>query len=87
MADIVDRLRRAEGSAVLPKVMLAHKNAEQTCLDAAGEIERLRDRVDGLESDLESAVAVAWGHGAHDWVRLNYPSEAGVLANGRTRGG
>lgn len=31
------------------------------------------DKIDGLEEDLKSAIRVAYNHGAHDWVRLNYP--------------
>jgi hypothetical protein len=33
----------------------------------------LRDKVDGLEADLDNAVEVAWKRGAHEWTRLNYP--------------
>lgn len=35
--------------------------------------EALLDKIDGLESDLESAVEVAFKRGAIDWTRLNYP--------------
>ncbi|NTG86147.1 hypothetical protein G6L15_08310 [Agrobacterium rhizogenes] len=38
------------------------------------ENERLQDKVDGLEADLDSAVEVAFRHGAHEWTRLNYPT-------------
>lgn len=34
----------------------------------------LEDKVDGLRSDLESAVQVAYNHGAEEWARDNYPS-------------
>lgn len=37
------------------------------------EIERLRDKVEGLDSDLRSAVEVAYQRGAHEWASLNYP--------------
>lgn len=40
---------------------------------AVREIERLEDRIDGLESDLFSAVETAYRRGAHEWARLNYP--------------
>jgi hypothetical protein len=36
--------------------------------------ELLEDIKDGLQSDVESAVQVAFNHGAVDWARLNYPS-------------
>lgn len=39
----------------------------------AKEIERLRDKVEGLDSDLRSAVEVAYQRGAHEWASLNYP--------------
>jgi len=39
----------------------------------AAEIERLRDKVEGLESDLRCAVQVAYNRGATEWARLNYP--------------
>lgn len=41
--------------------------------------EDLLDKIDGLESDLQSAVEVAFRHGAREWVRLNYPREYGNL--------
>jgi hypothetical protein len=31
------------------------------------------DKVEGLLADLDAAIEVAWGHGAHDWVGMNYP--------------
>lgn len=37
------------------------------------EIEQLTDKVDGLSSDLDAAVEVAFKRGATEWVRLNYP--------------
>lgn len=32
------------------------------------------DKIGGLEEDLKSAIRVAYNHGAHEWVRLNYPT-------------
>lgn len=37
------------------------------------ERERWLEKVAGLEADLDSAIVVAWGRGATEWVRLNYP--------------
>lgn len=37
-------------------------------------IDRLNDKVDGLEADLESAVEAAFRLGAVDWTRKNYPA-------------
>ena len=39
----------------------------------AAEIERLRDRVDGLDADLRCAIQTAYNRGATEWARLNYP--------------
>lgn len=36
--------------------------------------EELNDKIEGLEADLESAVEVAFKHGATEWTRLNYPA-------------
>lgn len=33
------------------------------------------DTIDGLRSDLEAAVEVAYKRGATEWVRLNYPDQ------------
>jgi hypothetical protein len=33
----------------------------------------LLDKIDGLSSDLDNAVEVAFKRGATEWVRLNYP--------------
>lgn len=40
----------------------------------ACDVEQLSDRVEGLSSDLDAAVEVAFRHGATEWVRLNYPT-------------
>jgi hypothetical protein len=47
--------------------------AADTLERQAAEIERLRDKVEGLESDLRCAVQVAYNRGATEWARLNYP--------------
>lgn len=36
-------------------------------------IEGLKDKIEGLDSDLFEAVQVAYRRGAVDWARLNYP--------------
>jgi len=40
------------------------------------ELHELIDTIDGLKSDLDAAVEVAWKHGAIDWVKMNYPKHA-----------
>jgi hypothetical protein len=47
--------------------------AADTLERQAAEIERLRDKVEGLETDLRCAVQVAYNRGATEWARLNYP--------------
>lgn len=49
---LVERLRRAKGSDLLPSIVLGHHNAEVTCLQAADAIEALQARVDELEEVL-----------------------------------
>lgn len=44
-------------------------------------IDQIRDKIDGLEADLSSAVEVAFKRGAEEWVRLNYPTQYRSLAN------
>lgn len=39
-------------------------------------------KVEGLLSDLDAAIEVAWVHGAHDWVELNYPEHFKKLSKG-----
>lgn len=47
---------------------IALKNAE-----LAEARSMMRDKIEGLEADLDSAVEVAFRRGAYEWVRLNYP--------------
>jgi hypothetical protein len=60
-------------------IALAIEDLSGSDLDSPDVTEQLRDRVEGLEADLDSAVAVAWCRGAIDWVKLNYPSHAARL--------
>lgn len=46
------------------------------------EVDQLLDKVDGLSSDLDSAVEVAYRRGAVDWVRQNYPAHFERLSAG-----
>lgn len=47
----------------------------------------LEDTIDGLESELQSAVEVAFRRGAHEWVRLNYPAQFATLTQGSDNAG
>ncbi len=45
-------------------------------------VDELEDRIDGIESDLSSAVDVLFRRGddeAREWVRMNYPKQYDVL--------
>lgn len=52
---------------------------------AANQIEELTDKVDGLLSDLDSAVEVAYERGATEWTRLNYPAQFARLSKRAAR--
>jgi len=54
--------------------------AADTLERQAAEIERLRDKVEGLESDLQGAVQIAYLRGATVWAQLNYPDIIGLLS-------
>jgi hypothetical protein len=41
---------------------------------AANQTRRLQVTIDGLKANLDSAVEVAFLHGASEWVRLNHPT-------------
>ena len=48
----------------------------------------LEDKVDGLESDLNSALDVLWRRGgkdARDWIWMNYRKFAALKGNGEGR--
>lgn len=41
---------------------------------AANQMRNLRVAIDGLKANLDSAIEIAFVHGATEWVRLNYPT-------------
>lgn len=47
------------------------------------EVECLRDKVEGLESDISDAVETAYRRGAVDWAVLNYPDIVARLSTTR----
>lgn len=57
--------------------LIEYLREERAKLEA--ENARLRDRVSGLQADLESAVKIAWKYGATEWVTMNYPDHAAAL--------
>ena len=54
--ELVKRLRRADGSDLLPKVMLGAFTAEQTCLTAATTIESQAAYIERLEGALNGII-------------------------------
>jgi len=73
IAGLCERLRRPHGGAY-------RKEAADTLERQAAEIERLRDKVEGLETDLQGAVQIAYLRGATVWAQLNYPDIIGLLS-------
>ena len=84
IAGLCERLRAVESSRVHGGFSADrattnwHRNpdgpeAADTIERQAAEIERIRDRVEGLETDLRCAVQTAYNRGATEWARLNYP--------------
>jgi hypothetical protein len=55
------------------------KSAALAAIEAANKrADELEDKIDGLESDLSSAIDVLFWHGdeaASEWIRLNYPKQ------------
>jgi len=92
IAGLCERLRAVESSrgpsnwsGIREVTTNWHRNPDGTkAADAlerqAAEIERLRDKVEGLESDLQDAVQVAYLRGATVWAQLNYPDIIGLLS-------
>ena len=59
------------------------KSGALAAIEAANKrADDLEDKIDGLESDLSSAVDVLFRRGddeAREWVRMNYPKQYDVL--------
>lgn len=70
-----------------PWPAFADRQPDNLHIALAYEVDHLRDRVDGLGADLDSAVEVAFHHGATDWVRLNYPTHFERLSAAETATG
>lgn len=62
-------------------------DADCRCCKAWAELDQMNDKIEGLEADLENAVETAFGRGATEWTRLNYPnSYARLTAVDKTDG-
>jgi hypothetical protein len=69
--DIAGLCKRLRDNWDWPSLLM--NEAADTLERQAAEIERLRDKVEGLGTDLRCAVQVAYNRGATEWARLNYP--------------
>jgi uncharacterized coiled-coil protein SlyX len=72
------RLKKLEAEIALKNIELSGAQSmladlQTECIAKSREIDMLRDKVEGLEADLDSAVEVAFRRGAYEWARLNYP--------------
>lgn len=72
MIDLIERLRSGRHIDNKPGNPESLRAPSATDLRAADEIERLRDKVEGLDADLRCAVQTAYNRGATEWARLNY---------------
>ena len=73
-----DGVLRSEFAVVGDQPWSGERGADQITtqplyLSAPAADDGWRDKAEGLESDLRSAVQVAWRRGAKEWARLNYP--------------
>lgn len=68
MSDYIKRLKWLAGSEAT-EVWVDSQDLRSLLSD----VERLKDSNQGLEADLFEAVSVAYGRGATEWTRLNYP--------------
>jgi hypothetical protein len=82
IAGLCERLRvdlpiNLDGSSAERRAIIQANTDKYQAADTlerqAAEIKRLRDKVEGLETDLRCAVQVAYNRGATEWARLNYP--------------
>lgn len=83
IADLIDNLAKCRSENAMDMAFLdnsdeiaaavlkliAGRDGEWACT-----VNRLEDRIEGLNADLDSAVEVAFRRGAVEWTRLNYPT-------------
>lgn len=72
--EIVSLIRAYTSATVAEAEAAANALLSRRASDATPADER-DDTIDGLRSDLEAAVEVAYKRGATEWVRLNYPDQ------------
>lgn len=74
--------RKPEVDAVM-SATISEVTKVATLLAAGHAVDIYEDKVEGLESDLSSAVQVAYNHGAEEWALLNYPGWKDRLEAGK----
>ena len=80
-AEARNRFYAARHSQMVDDVLIS-KAAQAKCTDISARVDELEDKIDGLESELSSAVDVLFRRGddeAREWVRMNYPKQYDVL--------
>ena len=80
-AEARNRFYAARHSQMVDDVLIS-KAAQAKCTDISARVDELEDKIDGLESELSSAIDVLFWHGdeaASEWVRLNYPKQYAAL--------
>ena len=84
---LADEAERDSRNRDMWKGQCERQSVELTALRSR--VDELEDKIDGLESELSSAIDVLFWHGdeaASEWVRLNYPKQYATfkkeLANG-----
>jgi BMFP domain-containing protein YqiC len=76
------KARVAELEYALETETGTRKDQDRRLEAAEARVAELTDKVEGLEADLDSAVEVAFWHGATEWTRLNYPKQFAALKCG-----
>jgi len=76
------KARVAELEYALETETRMRKDQDRRLEAAEARVAELTDKVEGLEADLDSAVEVAFWHGATEWTRLNYPKQFAALKCG-----
>ena len=83
IADLIDSIAKCHSENAMDRAFLDNSDEIAAAVlklvaDRDGEwactVNRLEDRIEGLNADLDSAVEVAFRNGAAEWTRLNYPT-------------
>lgn len=82
MSDLVKDLRKAEGSELLPKVILGNHRADVLCLKAAAEIEacweNINTKADWIEATINDMAAAEEATRASGWQDISTAPKDGT---------